>query len=473
MKEIKNNYPMEWEYKALTEVKKSLIAIWGRDRATWTNLRKINKEAIDLLRSDATLQLRPFIFPFTKEFSDFLNSATEIILFDPFITRIFFYVHTLPEDIHIRNLLLVDEQTVNALFMFVHQKDVLEDSDLAKSILHKGKPVKAIPLCHFLVGQFLTHLFDEYDHCKMIDKVKMAGAKESVEELRKNRIYKSNEGVVYDYSPLSKKIKAHNGDVILEVFTKEDFEFHEKEASQRLDEILCSYIQKSQPDPRPTLFFGNEISDCDFTVRYKTEETKIPFRLLPKYRNLIKKIAEKYTLTKLVNEHKNKEDEIQEAMAGLFDGAKKWDKNKGATPAWFKKEIEWRLSHALENTSTETLKEERLEEEEFKYKTGNFFQKKILKEDFDSRGGSLDDPIGDEEEGESKVTLKDNMKTDTLTPEECLIDKEKEAEQTKLIQENPNILVIYTKKMKGEPTTHTERKQLERFRKKHSKPFKK
>lgn len=466
MNDIKTNYPFEWEYKALTELKNDLLKIWENDCATWISLTEENRRIISAFPRDG-IKFRQ-LFKFHDNYLELFNTVlNELIYFDPFLTRIFFYVHTLPEDIQIRNMLLVHERIVNSIFMFFHQRDILKGSDLAKSSSFNGKPLESIPLCHFIIGQILDVLFFEYDHCKMIDQVKISGAEDSIEKLREARLFKSEEGVVYDYSPLFKKIQAPDGSVIIDV--SDHFDWYKEKASQRLDEIICTFIQKPQPDPRPNVFFGNNVSDCNLIIRSKTKQEIIPFSLLPKYKHLIRKTAKRYKLSATKTDNKKIEtqsnDEIQVAMKGLYEGALTWDRNNYAAPAHFENKIRESLSHAFETVSTKALKKERLEDEMFNFKTDEGFQERILKERFESLGGHLDAQIS-EKEGTGEV-LKDTLRAEGMSPEELLISKEDENEREGIIHEFKEALSRNTKMQaifnKQEALSPAERQAKKRF----------
>lgn len=467
MKEIKVNYPYEWEYKALDEVKRCLIAAWWKDHDKWTTLHEENKQAINLLRKDGVIQLRPFFKATNKEFDDFLCATFDAIRYDPYIEGIFFYVHSLPEDIQIRNRLLVDGLVVDHLYKAVEMKDISVDAELARSLWPNRKPVKAIPLSQFLIGQILTLLFDEYYHCREIDSVKMAGSEESVEKLRETRIYNNSEGTVYDYSPLFKKTLKQDRELILEVFTEEQFKFQIKYLSERLDEILCSYIQKQEPDPRPAIFFGKECSTFDLTIRYKTEEHKIPFRLLAKYKALINSIASDFSLSKKISKKSDswKKDEKAEAMAGLFKGAITWNGKKGPVANWLERIVKWHLCDVVDEDTTTALQKERLEMETHEYGpeiAAKGFKKRIPKGKLESSGGSLDDEIIDKS---GKVSRRsDLLKAEIPTPEEMLLDKEDPQRELaiNILKEYPVLERILKKEEEGVALIPAERQSKKR-----------
>ena len=166
---------------------------------------------------------------------------------------------------------------------------------------------------------------------------------------------------------------------------------------------------------------------------------------MPKYKNLIKKAGE-ITLTNLSEDGGFKEDEKQEAMIGLLKGAMTYDKDKGTVAGWLKKNVTWGLGNAFDEQSTEALKNGRT-------------KKRILKEEIDSFGGSLDEPIN---EDDREDTRKDNIPDkNNLSPMDELIEKDelkdKESILSEIYQKEPRMRNIIEKEENGISLTDNER----------------
>lgn len=450
---IETIYGLEWEYKALQKTKDCLTKVWAKNPEAFKWLHSINKQIHDSFKAN-NVEFVDLPFKFQdKEHFELFNKILDLVSFDPYLDRIFLYCHISPQDLDPRHFLKkyhIQEENINACYNYFQNLDVLENSELAKSIPYKDKHVNSIPLCHFITGKILNFLFSECDHYYMIDMVKISGAKESIEELRKNRIYESDEGTVYDYTPIWKKTLLKDGiSYIWEVFSQAEYDYLTGGASQKFDEILCGFIKKPQPDPRPNIFFGNnlDVSESYVIIRYGTKETKMPFRLLPKYKNLIKKIVEPYEYTNLKtdDEERYKEEERQEAIIGLFNAATTWCKDKGAVPYWLEQKTIWHLGDAFDKVSDVDPET----------------KERKLMERIESKGGSLDELISDES-GETKGDLCEDRRDS--------IDDQVGHNWDRLYQsleKYPRMKTIIEKERKEEALSPAERKYKERFIKKH------
>ncbi|MBM2834402.1 MAG: hypothetical protein HW406_1563 [Candidatus Brocadiaceae bacterium] len=330
----------------------------------------------------------------------------------------------------------------------------MKNSELAKSLFYKGKPVASISTSDFITGKIISYLCSKYHHFYSIDRVKQSGAKESIEELRKNRISEGAEGTVYDYAPFYKHIISKNGmKHIFEVFCQEQYDFLTKETSgvsQYFDEMLCDMVKKQ--DSRRDLSFGNDIkaSAVFLIVRFGTNEKEISLQLLPKYKNLVMNIKDQYTLIDASTDKREKEDETQEAIIGLYNGAITWDKNKGAVSSWFKQKTEWHLGDAFNKVSDVDPKT----------------NERKLMERIESEGGSLDVPP--DKPGESGETKGTQVKDDRKDPiDEQVSHKEDLAWLEKALEKYPKMKAIIEKEKKNEPLTSAERQYKKWFIDKH------
>lgn len=445
--------PLEYEYKVFQAVKEWFFSKWENDKELYHFLTEENKEILSKLKNENIGERQLLFKSESKEMAELFNSILrELIYPDPFLARTFLHNSTLPEDLHIRKWLrdnYLPKEAVDILFDDnLFSKDWLIDSDFAKS-----QSLKGIPLRCFWVGEILKDFASDYEHYRLIDLVKESGIKESIEELRKNRIYESNEGKVYDYSPISKLTKMKDG-YIQEVFTEKDFD-NSKDCLNQADNILCLYIQKGQNDCRKDEFFGDTLNDSryKFILRYKDKEKTIPFQLLPKYKNFINSLSNKYTLTGLY-ETVDKLEEKQEASLGLYNGAITWNKDKGSATGWLENIVKWQLGDVLDKHS-------RIDS-----RTG----KRILKEKLESSGGRLDDPETKDKHG---IPLKDTIKSETLSPENSYEINEETNENKKFLLEiyrvKPEMKDIIEKESRGEALTSKERKIKERTIKKFQK----
>jgi len=462
--EYETKFPLEIERKGFEEFKELIKENWAKDidRYKWF---KEKDEKIGLYINDNKVQL---VYPLHK--CDkileglFHNIYRELIGTDPILHSIYLFDSVAPEDLTTRkwisNMLPLSDHAVDPYYGI----DLLKGSKLDKI---DGKCLSGVPMNDLLIGKIIDNLLWDFHHYRYIDAVKEAGAKESVEELRKTRIYKSEKGTVWDYSPLIKQEFSEKG-ITIEVFTKEDFERAKKGKtffSQEIDDIICAYIHEAYADPRENIYFGdNPDSGFKYTVRYGSREETIPLQLLPKYQKLIDSRKTMYPLTRLttrkdipsIKEEYFKEDEIQTARIGLLKGARTWNEEKGPATNWLSKYIEFELSHAAEKLSTEMMKKERLDQEKFEQGEEydpDRFQKKILMEDMESSGGRLDNPIetDDAEAEEADETYKDLLeKEDPLKIEDKIVLLE-------ILKTQPRMQNIFKKQARGETLTYNER----------------
>ncbi|HHT9138584.1 MAG TPA: hypothetical protein ACFYEK_15240 [Candidatus Wunengus sp. YC60] len=453
---------MEWEYKALQEVIYYVKDMWGKHIKGVVIFNKQNEQINNLFKVNS-IKLVDLPFEFKDEDHKvlFKRIIKELVYLDPFLTRILFSIRIPSHNIVLRELLkdcYLPEKILSPCYFFFQYLDVLENSELAKSIPYKDKHVKSIPLCHFITGKIIEFLFSTHDHYHMIDRVKQSGAKESIEELRKNRIYESDGGTVYDYTPIWKKTLLKDGiSYIWEVFSQAEYDYLTEGASQQFDEILCGFIKKPQPDPRPNVFFGNDpdISDSYVIIRYGTKEMKMPFRLLPKYKNLIKKIVEPYEYTNLKtdDEERYKEEERQEAIIGLFNAATTWCKDKGAVPYWLEQKTIWHLGDAFDKVSDVDPETK---------------ERKLMKR-IESKGGSLDEPESAEDDTPKRNNIDKDKKNDTLTAIEQVDGKDELNWLNNLLGKYPKMKVVMEKESKNASLTDAERQYKKWFIDKHKK----
>ncbi len=297
-KEVAVNFSLKWEYMVLEEVVEWLVEQWGYDDEIFKDITETNQEILEKLvngnNKSRELRLKSEDKDLVGLFDMTLKNLIDV---DPILARIFIHNSTVTQDIHIRKWLrdnyISDEAIDIAKMPF--DRDWLVDSELAKRIkLLDGKTVKGIPLRCFFVGETLNGLLHDFEHYKFIDLVKMKGADGSIAELRESRIYESDEGVVYDYSPLFKKTYPGNESMITDYFMMNEHEQTGKKGSFIADDILSSYAQKTQLDSRKGKGYrsGPDIPEFIYTVRDGTKEKMVPFQFLPKWDGIIRRKAE-------------------------------------------------------------------------------------------------------------------------------------------------------------------------------------
>jgi hypothetical protein len=482
--EIRRKLPIEWEWKAFEGVKEHIDKLEKNDIAHHKGRKTENEKILGVLR-DNNIQTVRLSWEKGKETLSKLiyDIYDKIIRESPILVRLFLYNIISPPNIEAREWLkdyLPDE--LLSPYRDILSFDLLKGSKLVEI---RGEILDGVPTMYFVVGQILRDLFDDFDHYRLIDEVKKTGAKESIEELRNTRVHKTEKGTVWDYSPLIKQEFSTHG-ITVEVFTKEDFERAKKEKrgfGQKIDNILCAYIQDAYADPRQNIYFGDNVEPpFKYTVRYGSKEETIPLQLLAKYNRLIRKTSKSHSLTKLatrkdipsIKEDYFKEDEIQTARIGLLEGARTWNEIKSPATNWLKEKIKFELGHDAEKLSTEMMKKERLEREKFEqgegYDTDRWFQKKILMEDMESSGGRLDNPIeeiGDGGKIEGDETYKDLLKIeDPLEIEDKIVLSE-------VLKTEPRMRNILKKQTRGEPLNSNERQIYHRITNRLKKKYRK
>jgi len=477
--------PLKREWEAFEEVKALINEMEKNDIGRNERFKTENEKILGVLRDNNIQTVRLSWERGEETLSKLIYDIYDkIIRESPILVRLVLYNIISPPNIEAREWLkdyLPDE--LLSPYHDILSFDLLKGSKLKKI---RGEILDGVPTMSFVVGQILKDLFDDFDHYRLIDEVKKTGAKESLEELRKARIYKTEKGTVWDYSPLIKQEFSKSG-ITVEVFTKEDFERAKKEKqffARKIDNILCSHIHEVHSDPRENIYFGDNLdSGFKYTVRYGSKEETIPLQLLPKYKKHMKKTSKMHTLTRLttrkditsIKEDYFKEDEIQTARIGLLEGVRTWSEEKGPATNWLKEYInKFELGHAAEKLSTETMKKERLDQEKFKqgkdYDTDRWFREKILMEDMESSGGRLDNPIEEIDEGhqmEGDQTYKDLLKAeDPFEIEDKIVLLE-------ILKTEPRMENILKKQARGEPLNSNERQIYHRITNRFKKKYRK
>lgn len=406
------------------------------------------------------------------------DTFTKIIREDPILFRVIMHNWTSSEDIHSRKWLrkYIPEELLHPYYDLL-KEDFLKEKKVAGS--------SGIPIFSFLAGQIYENLLWEYEHFRCIDMVKETGIKDSIAHLRENRIIKSNDGIIWDYSPLIKRQiinRGPNRGILVEVFSEEAFKAARKDYksfSLLVDNFLCSIIKQSE-DCRHYLFLGRDFDAeplMSYTIRYKDQKASISLQLLPKWRPAINKLARQWRLTTLRSlitkrgrlKYIEGEDEKQEAKLGFFVGLNSWEPQKGSAGIWLANNIKWSLSNAFKRLSTESYVEKRLEFDrliwsEFWEETPELaqkrFRKRVLFEKLEQSGGRLDEWVNEEEELRVIDLLPDAK---SLHPYDKIID---EIALEKIKKENAHIfnrlLEIFKKEEEGIPLSPKERQYKHR-----------
>lgn len=487
--QIKNGvrFTLEQEREAFGEIHSLLVDRWKEDITYYRRLT-IENEKIDAKLKSNNIQLAqpPSILK-----GDSLDPAyleliwtifDELVFAEPILYRLSAHNFTLPQDLHVRKWLIdpfLPRQELEFYTRLLLYIDLFKGSALARGMVVKGKSLEGIPVRWFVVGKILRNLMSDFRHYRLIDQVKMSGAEESIEDLRESRVYDSDEGVVYDYSPLFKEI--HSGDrFIIEIFNEEEFKKFTTGnwATRDVDTILCSF---SRQDPREDFCYGDNTDTAryEYIVRYDKQEEVVPMQLLPKYKPLVEKTAKALKAFPTDIEEaggplKKREDKLQEGRWGLLRGLRTWNQNKGPASNWLADNIRWQPTHALEKLSTtkveppcdENCREKRKDMGklpcEFETPRGycmDTSRKRRLFSSVESSGGSLDMPI--DKEDEESETRKESIESNVLTPEEKVIFKEDvifdENFVKKICQYEPRMKRIIEKKERGETLTDNER----------------
>jgi hypothetical protein len=296
--EITVNITLEWEYKALEEVVKWSVEQWSYDEEIFNGITKTNQEILKKLASGNNKSRELHFKSEDKELVGLFDTILRNLIYtEPIIARVFIHNSTLTQDIHIRKWLrdnYIHDEAID-LVKTPFDRDWLVDSKLAKGIkLLDGKPVKGIPLRCFFVGEVLNALLEDFEHYKLIDLAKMKGADGSIAELRESRVYKSDEGVVYDYSPLFKKTYLRSGGTTTEHFMIDGFKQPGRKGPLMADNILSSYARKTQFDNRKNEDYRNNLDTSKFNgiVHNTAEKKTIPSQLLLKWDGIIRRNAQ-------------------------------------------------------------------------------------------------------------------------------------------------------------------------------------
>jgi hypothetical protein len=444
MIKIKQRFHIEWELKAFQEIKSLLVRAWQDHQKLFELLcQKNNWIKGELKKNNVKLDIILYESEHCEGNKLIETIFEELICSEPTIQRIYIHNSTLPEDIIVRGWLReqIFEECKEFYQNIVAFMELFKDNEL---------PMTSIPMRLFIVGQILKDLIKDYDHYRCIDAVKMKGVKESIEELRRQRVYESNEGKVYDYSPLVKFIYGKNR-LIKEVFSEEDFNHDD---NMIVDSVLCSFVKYS--DTGKDLFFGADIDKAQYhyVIRYRDKEKELKNHLLPKYGNLVKKTAKNSIYNEVYENPKNR---IDDAIIGLFEAVKGCDPNSPSLQAYLKKVTQTKPHRAFKEITTTLYRKERRQQEikdHGEEQVKRFFNERVSKEDLEHSGGSLDAPLDDEDR--QRDTPKDNLKDNpSLTLEDEVFLSE--------IYEKEPKLKAFIEKESEKPLSSTERSTKKRI----------
>lgn len=500
VKELSPRFSLEWERKAFLTVLWFFKREWDKDKKLFHKLsrenERIEKDNIESLDI-------PYYQSKDSNYQNLIYTIYEkLILEEPILLRIYIYNSILPEDINARKQLWDKfispwESDLSAYRNIVTYPNLFKDTELSKDF----KSQDGIPVRWFLVGQIIKDLLTDFRHFRLIDQVKNSGVGGSIEALRRDRIYNSIEGKVFDYTPLFKEIRRDNESVI-EVFKEKDFKdlsyqkddvFKKKDFKEpcyQIDDILCSFI-KSFENTRRDEFFGENLdkSDTYFIVRYKGKEKQIPLQLLPKWSTKIKKEASKRIFFKedyfIKSEDeeteesyevvKVKEVEKQEATIGLYKGALTWDPAKGPATNWLAEKINWHLGEVFKELSVEKSQKigetqitpEQMELSKLKRDSPSINEvdlKKLIPERFlkENIGSSIELDKNINEDSDDKETYKDSLTEKDLPWYKEPLSIEDKVFLSKVLRDNPELEPIFDKQKWGQALTPNERKIYER-----------
>jgi hypothetical protein len=476
MHAYKASFSLEHEWKAHKELKEYIGKMWKRRAPFYDQLKKENAQVHLYIRQQNVKLISPECKD-AKDLEDlFKKTMEEIVNSDPVLDSIYIFNSIEPEDL----------QTRIWVRSFLTEEKISPYGDLFKIDLLKGSglvrigksALSGVPLPAFVVGQIIDGLLGDFEHFMYIDAVKETGIEDSIEELRRSRVYENEWGIFWDYSPII-RIQITKSGITSEVFTEEDFNQLRKDRkhfSNFVDEFLCFVIREAGSDPRRDMFFGRFPPIFRYVVRYQAKEIFIALELWPKWKSRIEKEAGKHTLTLIdqktseedkIEQKKLKEDEQQEAMVGLFRGALSWSEQKGPAASWLRQNIQWQLGKAFERLSTEDRVEIRVEMDAYEFFGGDeerakkWFQRRILMEKTDQSGGRLDEPITQdnqgEEEGDEPITRKESLSASRKHDQEE--EKNLNAISVKeLLKEAPELSEILEKERNGEPLSDRDRK---------------
>ena len=331
-------------------------------------------------------------------------------------------------------------------------------------------------------GESSTDSLGNFEHFRNVDAAKEKGAEGSIEELRKKRFLQNEWGMTWDYSPLIRRQITKTG-ITVDVFTAEDFKRARNDRngfSKDVDAFLCFLIKQAGSDPRKDIFFDRTfLPTIRYVVRYQGQRISIALELLPKWKPTIEREARKRILTLTGEKKSKKEDEQQEAMEGLFKGARTRDKEKGSATNWLLKNIRYNLGKAFERLSTEDRVEMRIELDAYELFGGNkelaekCLESRILMEKTEQSGGRLDHPItqGNQAEEDDEPTTRKESLSASRGPRE---EEEKNVNAIlvkEFLEEKPELSNILEKERIGEPLSESERqtkqRSVKRLQKKH------
>jgi len=438
--ELALSFQIDTEYKAFEEIKLFLHQNWQNHQKMFTSLQSENQALIQAMQ-EKKVPLRKSRVKGADDTSALFNKIVdEIFLFDPILKRLILYLSTATEDITTRKWLqdylhdnVIQEYKHFFAFSTLFEKDpILADIKKIYNI-----SLNSVPLHWLFVGKVFFYFMRQYEHYQRIDMVKSTGVKESIHDLRENRIIESEETIVYDYTPLFKLTHSEGG-IIKEVFNKDDFQKAcNNKISWYADYVLCGIIGGSL-DYRTNKHIVTESfsrtgqtpqrAKTNYVVKYRGQEKILPLELLPKYAGLIRGKIRGVPY----NEQESKEAElVSHFIEALIDSKTK--PAKMPFSAFIEKQLIWREGDTWDEQSTTEDSENRrdelrsllpgLPEEDIK-KMWKKSGERISNTHFEHAEGSLDEHILNEDGEETKRRI-DFLKDDkAVDAEEALIKKE-------------------------------------------------
>jgi hypothetical protein len=415
----------------------------------------------------------------TEETRDsWLNLVTDImdwINYDPILHRIYLHNIMVPDDIDSRELLRNDYPVTDAwigYFEFIFYG--------LKRLLPGNNP--------YLIHQILMRLLADHQHFLCVDGAKRRGATKTIAELRKQLGIKQQEDEkwVCDYTPWFKDIYSKTG-IRRDVFHEEDFMLP---TDDDFDQASCRWLQRAAKEDRrdkANRYFN--FNDLAFEITLKGHKPLRRNMLMNEhYLKNIQGIAKRANQPLLSNKH---EEDVIEGQAeenkvmrkiklsenevillkALYDAQLKY--KPYIAPAWpwmtargtgpLALAIQKEYERADYTTTDEEKRRRKLYEEELRYsypntkeediqRMVNKFQSRVLREDLDNSGGSLNDLLSEEDDTEQQDVTPDIKARSPLmsTMVRDFVPKD--------------MKVILNKKVAGIPLTDTERQQLKRFR---------
>jgi DNA-directed RNA polymerase specialized sigma subunit len=326
---------------------------------------------------------------------------------------------------------------------------------------------------HLPLANVLFDIYENFLTFRGVDALKESGCLNEipVEELRKSRIKKSfyADGDVkiqeyhYDLAPFyifhqKKSIFPSNvmqSDITIEYFSEEDFN---KIDDNWIDSLSCLYMQQAlEPDLRDQPFAPKLSKVSTLSIIYRDQKKEFILSLSDKYLPLVKSKANFWELTKIRRKDKpDRDEELQEARMGLYDGAMAFDtdftffrglfKPPSMAPWHLKTSVERAMGSAFDKLSSQANVKKRAEacNQEKPSEACNqekpsearaqekAFSKALLFESFESSGGRLDDGFAD---------------SDHLSVEEIAISNDQEDAAKKAFREILNSLDSTDRKM--------------------------